>query len=179
MIVELHAEEGSIDSKSLFGTINILKSFLNCKINMDREPEKMIVFHGGNGLEVRPSGKKDINWVFSNGMSIYFWVNIENIKFGTEASLPKFFTFYSLNNGGLECYLIDNKIYYRTVGSKYNSPKIGSNGICLGEIEPKKWNFIGVEHEGPKRILGRSHIIFHINDKKVSFNLSPPSISSK
>lgn len=68
---------------------------------MDKEPDKMIVFHGGNGLEIRPSGKKDINWIFSNGMSIYFWVNIENIKFGTESSLPKFFTFYSPNNGGL------------------------------------------------------------------------------
>jgi hypothetical protein len=89
------------------------------------------------------------------------------------------FTFYSPNNGGLECYLIDNKVYYRTVGSKYNSPKIGSNGICLGEIEPKKWNFVGIEQEGPKRILGRSHIIFRLNDKKISYNLSPPTINAK
>lgn len=36
----------------------------------------MIVFHGGNGLEIRPKGKREINWMFSNGMSIYFWVNI-------------------------------------------------------------------------------------------------------
>jgi hypothetical protein len=36
----------------------------------------MIVFHGGNGLEIRPKGKREINWMFSHGMSIYFWVNI-------------------------------------------------------------------------------------------------------
>lgn len=33
-----------------------MQSFLNCKINMDKDPEKMIVFHGNNGLEI--TGKK-------------------------------------------------------------------------------------------------------------------------
>lgn len=38
--------------------------------------------------------------------------------------------------------MIDNKIFYRILGSKYSEPQIGSNGINLGEIEPKKWHFI-------------------------------------
>ena len=80
----------------------------------------MLVFHGMRGLEITPIHRKNIHWLFSNGLSIYFWINLENIKYGSEAPLPKLFTFYSPNNGGLECYLIDNKVYYRTLGSKYS-----------------------------------------------------------
>ena len=94
----------------------------------------MLVFHGGRGLEICPCKGKEINWLFSNGVSIYFWINLESIKYGSEAPLPKLFTLYSPNNGGLECYLIDNKVYYRTLGSKYSEPQIGSNGLCLGEL---------------------------------------------
>ena len=52
-------------------------------------------------------------------MSVCLWINTENIKVGNEVSLPKLFTFYSANHGGLESFLIDNKVYYRMVGAKY------------------------------------------------------------
>lgn len=75
-------------------------------------------------------------------MTIMFWIYIENIKFGTENKLPKLFTFYAPNKGGLESYMIDNKIFYRILGAKYTEPQVGSNGINLGEIEPRKWHFV-------------------------------------
>lgn len=75
-------------------------------------------------------------------MTIMFWIYIENIKFGTENKLPKLFTLYAPNKGGLESYMIDNKIFYRILGAKYTEPQVGSNGINLGEIEPKKWHFV-------------------------------------
>jgi hypothetical protein len=53
-------------------------------------------------------------------MTIMFWIYIENIKFGAENKLPKLFTFYSPNKGGLESYMIDNKIFYRILGPKYS-----------------------------------------------------------
>ncbi len=49
-----------------------------------------------------------------------FWIYVEEIKFGTENKLPKIFTFYSANKGGIESYMIDNKIFYRILGSKYS-----------------------------------------------------------
>jgi hypothetical protein len=47
-----------MENKSLFAGISMVKIFYNCKIGMDKEPDKMIVFHGGNGLEIRTMGKK-------------------------------------------------------------------------------------------------------------------------
>ena len=79
----------------------------------------MLVFNGKRGLEIQNPFKQN-TWIFGHGMSIYFWINLQNIKYGSEAPLPKLFTFYSPNNGGLECYLIDNKVYYRALGSKYS-----------------------------------------------------------
>ena len=65
-------------------------------------------------------GKKPLNWTFGSGFTIFFWINLENIKHGVEVSLPKLFMFYAPNAGGVESYLIDNKVYYRVIGSKYS-----------------------------------------------------------
>lgn len=107
-----------------------------------------------------------------------FWINLENIKSGVEASLSKLFTFYSPDSGGVESYLIDNKVHYRIIGPKYTQPQIGSNGIFLGEIQPKKWNFIAFEHEG-HHTFQKSKLKFYINkNKPIVFGLDPPKISS-
>jgi hypothetical protein len=77
----------------------------------------------------------------------------------------------------MEAYLIDNKVYYRIIGAKYSEPQIGSNGILLGELEPRKWNFICFEHEGYKTFQ-KSKLNFYLNKNKVcTFNLDPPKIS--
>ena len=59
---------------------------------------------------------------------------MENVKSTNDVSLPKLFTFYAPESGGVEAYLIDNKVYYRIIGAKYTEPQIGSNGIFLGEL---------------------------------------------
>lgn len=81
-----------------------------------------------------PAFHKPLNWILKDGFTLFFWINLENIKSSVEASLPKLFTFYAPDAGGVEAYLIDNKVYYRIIGVKYTEPQIGSNGIFLGEI---------------------------------------------
>jgi hypothetical protein len=71
-------------------------------------------------------------WILKEGFTLFFWINIENVKSGVEALLPKLFTFYAPEVGGVESYMIDNKIYYRIIGAKYTEPQIGSNGSLLG-----------------------------------------------
>ena len=78
----------------------------------------------------------------------------------------------------MEAYLIDNKVYYRIIGVKYTEPQIGSNGIFLGEIEGKKWTFLGFEHEG-HHTFQKSKLKFYVNKNKPQvFSLDPPKISS-
>lgn len=71
----------------------------------------MLVFHGERGLELSSMTSKPLSWVLGNGLTLCFWVNIENVKQGSELELPKLFTFYSQGYGGLESYLVDNKVH--------------------------------------------------------------------
>ena len=63
----------------------------------------MMVFHGGPGLELLPSytNQKSLNWMLKEGFTLLFWIHPENLKFGAEAPLPKLFTFYAPETGGL------------------------------------------------------------------------------
>lgn len=70
--------------------------------------------------------------MLKDGFTLFFWIYLENIKSSDEASLPKLFTFYAPDVGGIEAYLVDNKVTYRVLGAKYTEPKIGSNGVFLG-----------------------------------------------
>ncbi len=122
-----------------------------------------MVFHGEKGLELTPLGKAPLKWIFSHGMTTCFWINLEDIKYSSETSIGKIFTFYSPGNGGVQAYIRDMRVYYRVIGAKYNEPR--PNETALGELEPKKWNFICFEHEGPQS-LQKSKLNFYLNNNK-------------
>lgn len=61
----------------------------------------MLAFHGANKLEIFPYKKQELNWILKEGFTLLFWINLENIKSGVEASLPKLFTFYAPEVGGI------------------------------------------------------------------------------
>lgn len=111
--------ESEVQACLLFATANIMKNFFHAKIMAAKDPNHMLAFHGNNRVEILPTGHKPLTWILKEGFTLMFWINLENIKSSAEASLPKLFTFYSPESGGVESYLIDNKVYYRIIGPKY------------------------------------------------------------
>jgi hypothetical protein len=49
-----------------------------------------------------------------------------------------------------------------------------SNGFCLGEITPKKWYFLAIDHEKP--FMSRPVITYIINEKQGTQFMDYPSI---
>ena len=49
-----------------------------------------------------------------------------------------------------------------------------SNGFCLGEITPKKWYFLTIDHEKP--FMSRPVITYIINEKQGTQFMDYPSI---
>lgn len=45
---------------------------------------------------------------------------------------------------------MERKLFYRILPSrKYTPPTVNSNGVQIGEFEPKRWYFLGIEHDKP------------------------------
>ena len=42
---------------------------------------------------------------------------------------------------------------------------VDSNGVLIGDFNPGKWYFLGLEHDKP--FLSRAHLIAFVNDKQV------------
>lgn len=68
----------------------------------EREPNNMLVFHGSNNITIEPLVEsRQLIWMIKDGYSLFFWINLENIKSSVEASLSKLFTFYAPEAGGV------------------------------------------------------------------------------
>ena len=93
--------KSDVQASQLFAASSVLKSYFSAKISTEKDPNNMLVFHGNNKVELIPNGSKPLNWVLKDGFTLFFWINLENIKSSVEASLPKLFTFYAPDAGGL------------------------------------------------------------------------------
>jgi|JI6StandDraft_1071083.scaffolds.fasta_scaffold05190_11 hypothetical protein len=103
-------------------------------------------FHGQQELFVQ-TRKSNLTWPFYKGYTFAVWVYLEKVKHDADAPLGKLFTFHAEGSGGLETYIIEDKLYYRVLGATYTEPHVGSNGMYLCSIEPRKWHFLAIEHE--------------------------------
>ena len=81
-----------------------------------------------------------------------------------EKGVSRLFTFHCKGSGGLEAYIVDTHLYYRTLGNEYHPPAKGSNGILLDILPVQTWVFVAFEHQ--KAVFGRNQLKVVINGKE-------------
>lgn len=130
-------------------------------------------FHGQQSLVIQ-TRKNSLSWPFYKGYTFALWLYLEEIRNTPDTPLGKLFTFHAEGSGGLEAYIIDDKLFYRVLGAAYTEPHIGSNGMYLCSIEPKKWHFLSIEHEESKT-LSRSKLNVYLEKRIVNtVSIDPP-----
>lgn len=111
---------------------------------------------------------------FKKALSMCMWLRIE---YNEEVS--RIFTFHSKGHGGLELYLVDNSLFYRSLGPEYTVPVIGSNGINLGKIPYQTWTYVAFYHKS-KDSLHKSQLKVVINDAETLTSVMDfPNIADK
>ena len=61
LTVKFHNSE--VHADQLFAAANVLKAYFNAKIITERDPINMLVFHGGNKIEIMPKNHKPLTWI--------------------------------------------------------------------------------------------------------------------
>lgn len=124
----------------------VTQTFYQSKSLGANEPKGEMNFHGEQDCIIR-TRKNILNWPFSKGYTFAVWLYLEKVRGVPESPLGKLFTFHAEGSGGLEAYFVNDKLYYRVLGAGYTEPHANSNGMYLCSIEPKKWQFLAIEHE--------------------------------
>ena len=100
----------------------------------------------GSGLVLSP-----MTYPFSKAISMCAWIRLESAS-----GISRLFTFHSKGIGGLEAYIVDTLLYYRTLGYEYHKPVKGSNGILLAKLPVQQWVCVAFEHQ--KTVLSRNQL---------------------
>ena len=151
--------KGQLDESGIKAAIRVLQVLV---ANHTRPvPYSYFYFSGpGSGLEINLSHFAE--YPFQKAISLCFWLRLEEVYTEVPAKL---FSFHSEGNGGIEAYFLENKLYYRTLGTEYHPPVPGSNGILVYEFQPETWVFLGLEHERPR--FGRNQLRAIVDGEEV------------
>jgi hypothetical protein len=113
-----------------------------------QEPFNYFYFSGQcSGIKVNT--KNSQNWPFTKGFGAAIWFCLEDRTCISEDKLSVLFNCFSQQYGGFECYFVERKLFYRIIPRVYTPPTVNSNGVLIGEFEPRKWYFLGIEHDKP------------------------------
>ncbi|CAG9328520.1 unnamed protein product [Blepharisma stoltei] len=147
-----------LDYKSITAAIRVLQVLISP--NKSSEPYSYFYFTGrGCGLQI--TQKKPTIFPFKNAISICLWFRLEK----TSEEVSRLFTFHSQGNGGVEAYFVENTLYYRSLGTDYNPPGKGSNGIRIFEFATEEWIFLALENE--KQKYGKKQLRVAVNGEEI------------
>lgn len=122
----------------------------------------------GSGVSLHP-----IEYPFTKAISVCAWIRLEE-----SWSVSRLFTFHCKGSGGLEAYIVDNKLYYRTLGPDYNPPARGSNGILLETLPVLTWVLVTFEHQ--KAAFGKKQLKVVVDGKETLNSMMDfPKINSE
>ena len=107
-----------VDTDKLLTTAQVIQSIYQNKVQSTQEPTNPLVFHGPSNNFIQ--SPNNIGWVFGRGFTLAMWICFEPIKSMPNVPLGKLFTFYAEGVGGLEAYLLNEKLYYRHIGPRYS-----------------------------------------------------------
>lgn len=114
-----------LDYRSFIAAIRVLQVLISPY--KSSEPYSYFYFAGyGSGLQINPKIKNP--YPFKSAISVCMWIRLEKTS---PSKVCRLFVFHSFGNGGVEAYFVNNTLYYRSLGSEYNPPGVGSNGIKI------------------------------------------------
>lgn len=178
----------ALTSENLYNSIKFIYDVIAYQAPHTDQPQSFFYFSGiDSGLVV--GKQKAVSWPFKDGfgLSIWFYLEEANEQISSDEQIleisedahPKLFTFHSEGNGGIEAYFVGNNLYYRILSIKYNPPSESSNGVLISEFKPKRWYYLGLEHEKKSSVFGRSQFNIVVNnDFKKSVNIEFPKINA-
>ncbi|OMJ89253.1 hypothetical protein SteCoe_8641 [Stentor coeruleus] len=110
----------------------------------------------GSGLSI-----SQMLYPFKKALTFCAWIRLEGLQ-----KASRLFTFHIKGQGGLEAYIIDDLLYYRSLGQEYFVPAKGSNGILLCRLPLQVWIFLSFSHRSKEK-LHRNQVKVVVNDSEV------------
>ena len=89
---------------------------------------------------------------------------MEELEYNDPNYTQILFSFFKDGLAGLECYFVQNRLYYRIIKGKYSLEK-DSKSVFISEFNPEEWYYMALVHE--KKFLGGSTVKVVVNGKQV------------
>lgn len=158
-----------LDEAALGKALNLLKLLVTS--NKYPAPYSYFYFSGeGSGVLL----DRGSEYPFVKAFACCFWFRLEDVCVPSPSRL---FAFHSEGAGGVECYFLEHKLYYRVLGSQYTPCAECSNGILIYEFPVEEWTFLALEHERPR--FGKNQLRVVVNgEETLSTSMEFPKLKN-